>query len=56
MVKNDCGSIASFNKWKRLVQKVETFKFLNQQVESIGTTSGKLGINKCNLLKSTSGG
>ena len=60
MVKNYYGSTASLkgriNKWKRFVQQVENFKFLGQQVESIGTTSGKLGINKCNLLKSTSEG
>ena len=60
MVKNDYESTSSLkgriNKWNRLMQQVENFKFLNQQVESIGTTSGKLGINKCNLLKSTSGG
>ena len=60
VVKNDCESASSLkgrvNKWNRLMQQVENFKFLNQQVGSIGTTSGNLGINKCNLLKSTSGG
>ena len=60
MVKNDFESASSLkgriNKWNRLMQQVENFKFLNQQVESIGTASKKLGINKCNLFKSTSGG
>ena len=53
MVKNDCESASSLkgriNKWNRLMQQVENFKFLNQQLESTGTTSGKLGINKCNF-------
>ena len=59
-MKNDFESSSSLkgriNKWKRLIQQLKKFKLLNQQVESRGATSGKLGINKYNLLKLTNGG